>query len=161
MPPKMPAEVSGYVSRGEIPISILLKRNEGTLRLLRSSDVWEQIQAFLPRSSSAFDSNKALMQAAYYRQACDDQTKEFIIRLHLLRCQGTQASNDQFVFKIVAHMTELVLEQGINRANRLELQWAAAQGPWPSWTTNNQLWNSMQGAYLLLLNIAETVFQNK
>ena len=78
MPRELPAEVSGYVSRGEIPVSILLKRDEGTLHLLHRSDVWRQIQAFVPKCSSAFDSNKTLMQTAYYRQARDDHMKEFI-----------------------------------------------------------------------------------
>ena len=155
----MSADVSGYISDGEITVSTLLNRGEGTLHVLRKSGLWEHIQAFLPKSSSAFDSNKVLMQASY--QALNDRVKEFMIRSHLLRYQGIESSNDQFVNKMVARIAELVLKQGINKANRLELQWAAAQGPWPSWTRKDQHFSSMQGAYYLLVEIAEITFQNK
>ena len=158
----MPAEVNGYVALGEIPISTLLKKSEGTLQSLRRSDVWKHVQAFLPQNSSAFDSNKTLMQASYYYQfKNNDQVKAVMIRYHLLYGRGSQANNDQSVNEMVALITKLVLEQGINDANRLELQWAFAQGPWPSWTAEDQRRSSLEGAFLLLLDLVEITFQNR
>ena len=157
----MSAEVSGYESEKEIPVSTLLKRDAGSLKLLRRSAVWQHIQAFLPKASSAFDSNKTILEASY--SAYNEQMNKFVIHSLLLRLrlQGIQSNNDQLVIKMVARITELVLKQGINKGNRLELRWAAAQGPWPSWTTDEQHFSSMQGAYYLLLDIARTTLRNE
>ena len=155
----MSAEVSGYESEKEIPVSTLLKRDAGSLKLLRRSAVWQHIQAFRPKASSAFDSNKNILEASY--SAYNEQMNKFVIHSLLLRLQGIQSNNDQLVIKMVARITELLLKQGINKGNRLELQWAAAQGPWPSWTTDEQRFSSMQGAYYLLVEIVQVTFQNK
>ena len=140
----MSSEVGGYVCFGEMSVSTLLEKNDGTLQLLRKSDVWKHVQAFLPKSSSAFDSNKTLMLAFYHQVYgdCDMVLKSFV-------------NQDHFVNKMVVRISKLVLTRGVNQANQLELQWAAAQGPWPVWTTEDQHFNSMQGAYYLLVNIVE------